>query len=74
VDRLRACGGLELASKQAWTNVADFTSRGIDAVNFGPGDPSYAHRADELVEIDALVRAYEILTAFLAGRMQEDAR
>ena len=42
-----------LEPKQAWTNVADFTSRGIDAVNFGPGATRYAHRRDEQVEIDA---------------------
>ena len=35
--------------------MADFTARGIDAVNFGPGATRYAHRRDELVEIDALV-------------------
>ncbi len=53
--------------KQAWTNVADFTTRGIDAVNFGPGATRYAHRRDELVEIDALVTAYETLHRFLTG-------
>ena len=41
--------------------------RGIDAVNFGPGATRYAHRRDELVEIDALVRAYETLLRFLDG-------
>ena len=67
VQRLRAAGDLALEPKQAWTNVADFTSRGIDAVNFGPGAPRYAHRRDEQVEIAALERAYESLWRFLTG-------
>ena len=67
VQRLRAAGGLALEPKQAWTNVADFTSRGIDAVNFGPGATRYAHRRDEQVEIAALERAYTALRAFLTG-------
>ena len=64
---LRDAGDLEFEPKQAWTNVADFTMRGIDAVNFGPGATRYAHRRDELVEIDALVAAYETLLGFLTG-------
>ena len=74
VAALQAAGDLEVESKQAWTNVADFTARGIDAVNFGPGHTAYAHRQDELVEIAALTRAYEVLHRFLAGPMREDAR
>ena len=53
--------------KQAWTNVADFTARGIPAVNFGPGATRYAHRRDELVEVDALERAYEALRGLALG-------
>jgi succinyl-diaminopimelate desuccinylase len=67
VRALRRAGDLELEPKQAWTNVADFTSRGIDAVNFGPGDPAFAHRRDEQVEVAALVRCYETLRRFVAG-------
>jgi len=67
VQRLRAAGNLALEPKQAWTNVADFTSRGIDAVNFGPGATRYAHRRDEQVEIAALERAFESLWTFLTG-------
>ncbi len=65
VQALRDAGDLALEPKQAWTNVADFTTRGLDAVNFGPGATRYAHRRDELVEVDALVRAYETLHRFL---------
>lgn len=67
VHRLRAAGDLALEPKQAWTNVADFTSVGIDAVNFGPGATRYAHRRDEQVEIAALERAYTALLAFVTG-------
>ena len=65
VQALAEAGGLTIEPKQAWTNVADFTAQGIDAINFGPGAPRYAHRRDELVAIESLVRAYETLHAFL---------
>ncbi|HWL32516.1 MAG TPA: succinyl-diaminopimelate desuccinylase [Gaiellaceae bacterium] len=67
VQRLRASGDLALEPKQAWTNVADFTSRGIDAVNFGPGATRYAHRRDEQIEIAALERAFTALWRFVTG-------
>jgi succinyl-diaminopimelate desuccinylase len=67
VQRLRAAGDLELEPKQAWTNVADFTTRGIDAVNFGPGATRYAHRRDERVQIEALERAFVTLWRFVTG-------
>ena len=67
VQALLAAGARGIEPKQAWTNVADFTARGIDAVNFGPGHTHYAHRRDELVQIDALVHAYETLRRFLTA-------
>jgi succinyl-diaminopimelate desuccinylase len=67
VQRLRAAGSLALEPKQAWTNVADFTSRGIDAVNLGPGATRYAHRRDERVEIAELERTFGALWVFLTG-------
>ena len=65
VRALRDAGDLAFEPKQAWTNVADFTSRGIDAINFGPGATRYAHRRDELVEIASLETAYATLHRFL---------
>jgi succinyl-diaminopimelate desuccinylase len=66
VAALVAVGGLTRAPKQAWTPVAEFGMAGLDAVNFGPGDPAQAHRRDESVEIAALERAYRVLEAYAA--------
>src|SRR5256714_3094532 len=65
VQRLAEAGGLAIEAKQAWTPVAEFTSRGVDAVNLGPGATRFAHTRDEQVEIAALVRTYEALSRFL---------
>jgi succinyl-diaminopimelate desuccinylase len=67
VEQLRAVGGFEVQPKQAWTNVADFAARGLDAINLGPGATRYAHAVDERVEISELERTYDALQRFLAG-------
>ena len=74
VRALQRAGSLEIGPKQAWTNVADFTTRGLDAVNFGPGHTAFAHHPDERVAIAALVTAYEVLQRFLNGPIGEDGR
>jgi succinyl-diaminopimelate desuccinylase len=74
VDRLRAAGDLAVGPKQAWTPVAEFGLIGVDAVNFGPGDPQYAHRDDERVEVDALVRSHDVLCAFLEDAPGREGR
>ena len=56
----------DVAPKQAWTPVAQFAEQGIDAINYGPGRPRYAHRHDEQVPVENLDRAFETLRAFLA--------
>lgn len=68
VERLRAAGDLDVGPKQAWTPVAEFATVGVDAINFGPGDPQYAHRDDERVDTAALVRSNHVLRGFFAAR------
>jgi succinyl-diaminopimelate desuccinylase len=65
VQRLRDVGGFELTPKQAWTPVAQFAERGLDAVNFGPGATRYAHTRDEQIEVAALERSFDALRIFL---------
>lgn len=52
------------AAKQGWTDVARLTSRGIDAVNYGPGEVAQAHQPGESVAIDNLEQAFEALRWF----------
>jgi succinyl-diaminopimelate desuccinylase len=63
-DRVRALQsmGAAVEPKQAWTPVAELVLAGVDAVNLGPGEPRFAHRRDEQVEIAALVRCHAMLS------------
>jgi succinyl-diaminopimelate desuccinylase len=51
--------------KQAWTPVAQFAEAGIQAINYGPGSPAFAHKREEQVSIENLDRSFETLRAFL---------
>jgi succinyl-diaminopimelate desuccinylase len=67
LERLLVVSDTALAAKQAWTPVAEFAAAGIEAVNFGPGDPALAHCSDERVAVDALARSYRILESLLCA-------
>jgi len=60
-------GGAEIAGKQGWTDVAQFTGAGVSAFNFGPGIPEQAHQVGEYCPLDNLDTAYRWLSEFLSG-------
>ncbi|MFH8365759.1 succinyl-diaminopimelate desuccinylase [Streptomyces sp. NPDC018031] len=59
--------GVEVAPKDAWTDVARFSALGVPAVNYGPGDPKLAHTREEHVAVDAVLTAEERLRAWLTA-------
>ncbi|WP_228981867.1 succinyl-diaminopimelate desuccinylase [Streptomyces sp. DH12] len=63
---MAAVGG-SAKPKFGWTDVARFSALGVPAVNYGPGDPIYAHKRDEHVAVDRIAhcerRLYDWLTA-----------
>jgi succinyl-diaminopimelate desuccinylase len=60
-----AAGGVPRA-KYGWTDVARFAQLGIPALNFGPGDPTLAHKPEEYVELARIAEAEAALARFLA--------
>jgi succinyl-diaminopimelate desuccinylase len=67
VSAFVAAVGAEPRPKFGWTDVAQFTQLGIPALNYGPGDPIYAHKADERVPVEHLHRVHATLTKWLTA-------
>lgn len=59
--------GEQASPKYGWTDVARFSALGVPAVNYGPGDPSYAHRADEFCPVADLDRCADGLRRWLTS-------
>jgi succinyl-diaminopimelate desuccinylase len=63
---LQVVGG-EPKPKFGWTDVARFTLLGVPAVNYGPGDPLYAHKQDEFVPEAEIELCEQRLRAWLTA-------
>lgn len=67
VQELVAAGVRSVEPKQAWTDVARFSSLGIPAVNFGPGENAQAHQKNESTDCQLLFEGYRIIVQWLLG-------
>ncbi|MEV5505893.1 succinyl-diaminopimelate desuccinylase [Streptomyces orinoci] len=61
---MEAVGG-SARPKFGWTDVARFSALGVPAVNYGPGDPVYAHKRDEHVVVERIHHCERRLRAWL---------
>jgi succinyl-diaminopimelate desuccinylase len=67
LSRLVADNGLEVRAKLGWTDVARFAELGIPATNFGPGDPTVAHSADEYLDRSSIESVHAALHRLVTG-------
>ena len=61
-----AVGG-NVRAKYGWTDVARFSEMGTPAVNFGAGDPGFAHKKDEQVPTAQITEVSTALVNYLKG-------
>ena len=61
-----AVGG-NVRAKYGWTDVARFSEMGTPAVNFGAGDPGFAHKKDEQVPVVQITEVSTALLNYLKG-------
>ncbi len=62
---VEAVGGT-VNPKFGWTDVARFTTLGVPAVNYGPGDPMLAHKQEEFVPLAQLRSCEQTLRTWLS--------
>lgn len=67
VAELARTAGVEIGSKQGWTDVARLTARGIPSINFGPGETSEAHTATESMPLRHLPLIYHSMRKVFSG-------
>ncbi|MBC3186145.1 succinyl-diaminopimelate desuccinylase [Corynebacterium sp. zg-331] len=65
-DLVRAVGG-RVRAKYGWTDVSRFGQLGIPAVNFGCGDPGYAHKKDEQCPVEQIREVSAVLRRYLTA-------
>ncbi|GHA72740.1 succinyl-diaminopimelate desuccinylase [Streptomyces termitum] len=65
---MKAVGGTAMP-KFGWTDVSRFSALGVPAVNYGPGDPIYAHKRDEHVHVDRIHHCEARLRDWLTARL-----
>ncbi|MFE6895037.1 succinyl-diaminopimelate desuccinylase [Streptomyces sp. NPDC057694] len=63
---LAAVGG-QARPKFGWTDVSRFSALGVPAVNYGPGNPIYAHKIDERVDTRLILEAEKVLASWLTA-------
>ncbi len=63
---MEAVGGTA-QPKFGWTDVSRFSALGVPAVNYGPGDPLYAHKRDEHVAIEKITYCEQRLRDWLTA-------
>lgn len=71
---LIAATGGEVYPKYGWTDVACFSSLGIPAVNFGPGDPALAHTPQEHCPLESIRSVSQQLRSFLTQPQRPHTR
>lgn len=65
LEALVARNDLPVRAKLGWTDVSRFAEHGIPATNFGPGDATIAHTAQERVDRAPIERCYAALADLL---------
>lgn len=61
---VQAIGSAPVA-KLGWTDVSRFAALGIAALNYGPGDPNLAHKADESCDVALIGACEDVLRRYL---------